>query len=204
LLSQFGLLALLKSQLIKVLPVDFGFFDIFAWQILYIGGLVCGYHRSQGYSFSFLENRKLFFAALTVASSLFLFRHELIGSNYLPEFLTSKAHMGLLRVVNFAAITYLVASLYEQFKKVVTWKWLISLGQHSLQVYSFQVLLVFFMTPVLPQLRQLPLPVAVLVTALAVASLHLPAWIHKRYDEFREELRKEQKGILLGDVSLQA
>lgn len=190
--AQFGALELLNEKLSIAIPVKLGFFNILAWQMLYTFGLYAGFCRYQMIERqeTFKVHPGLFIAATVIAIILCLMRHELlfVDMSYLT-ILTAKDHLGFLRIINFAAISYIVMGAYTQIGKLLKWNWIRSLGQHSLQVYAFHVILLFLLAPLLPQLRSLPLPIAAIISLATVMSLSIPVWFHQRYREVKKGLR---------------
>lgn len=185
--AQFGLLKLLSAGLVRVLPVDLGFFDILAWQLLFVAGLYLGVYRYHRGSLNLLKSRVAIVVVGFLLVVLLALRHGLLGQEVLGqiEFLTAKEHLALFRLVNFGAIVFLIAAFYKQFGRLVSWSWLTSLGQHSLQVYAYQVVLIYLMAPLAPEIRLQAAPITVVVTLACVASLALPAWVHRKYRELR-------------------
>lgn len=185
LIAQFGALSVFKRSLATYLPVDLGYFDILSWQLLFMAGLYFGFRKRRTKApASITLDGRLIIVCLIVAVTLCLHRHGYFSALVtVPEALLSKDRLGLIRLVNFAAIAYLVAGLRHQFRRVMTWPWFSSLGQHSLQVYAFHVVLIFLLAPILPMVRSLPQPLSLVITTASVLSLTIPAWIHQRYRE---------------------
>jgi hypothetical protein len=191
--AQFGLLAVGNQILKNFFPINLGAFDILAWQVLFISGLYWGfrrYHRTQEQRH--FQSRPGYLAvAVTTVVVLFMLRQQGFGQSiasslngwWLFEPLTGKEHLGLIRVLNFAALSYVIASVYGSFGRLITWRWFSTLGQHSLQVYAFHVLLLFLAAPFLTPLRSLPTPLCVLSTCAILMSLFIPVWLHQRYQE---------------------
>jgi len=182
LIGQLGVRSVLKDALAGMMPVELGFFDIFGWQLLFVGGLFFGFNRYRQNDRGLLNNRALLASCAALALILFLLRHEVIGGG-LSEVLVSRERLGILRVLNFAAIAYLLACARVHLSKILTWRWFTSLGQHSLQVYAFHVVLIFLIAPLVPELRSLSQPMAAAVTIVSVSSLSIPAWFHRLYRE---------------------
>lgn len=186
--AQLGTLKLLVSALRTLLPIDLGFFDIFAWQLLFVAGVYAGVYRYSGTKFSI--PRSYLIVTLFVATALCLLRHGVFGWSTLQtiEFLTAKDKLGFLRLLNFAALTLLVVSFYRQISKIISQGWLVSLGQHSLQVYTYQVIMVFIMGAFAEEIRNLPSDARLITTLACVLSLFIPAWLHKKYRELSDRL----------------
>lgn len=199
--AQFGLLGVLNAGLTSVLPVNLGFFNILAWQLLFVAGLYLGVYRYHRGSVAMLKSRGAIAGCVLILGACIALRHGLLGQEILQqiEILTAKEHLALFRLLNFAAIVFLIAAFYEYFGRLVSWSWLTSLGQHSLQVYAYQVVLIYLMAPLAPEVRLWPAPVGMVVTVACVISLALPAWLHKKY----RELRAAPRPVVL-EASVQA
>lgn len=185
--AQFGLLKLINAGLSQILPINLGFFDILAWQLLFVAGLYLGVYRYHRCSLDLLKSRIAVAGSLFLLSIFLMLRHGLFGQEILQqiEILTAKEHLALLRLINFGAIVFLIAAFYKHFGRLISWNWLTSLGQHSLQVYAYQVILIYLMAPLAPEVRLQPAFAGVVVTVACVISLTLPAWLHKKYREWR-------------------
>ena len=129
----------------KDLPfVQLGPFDLFAWQLLWVGGLFIGQH--------FLENRSLLprphlLRPLFVLSAIAFLCWRWISITSGPDPMTQtwwfdKWHLGPLRLLNFA----LAASVIATFLKCLN-RWeaplrpLMLIGRHMLPVFCSQICL---------------------------------------------------------------
>lgn len=145
------------------------YFYRWSWQILFVAGLVGGTLFAQGkLELSRLHERRyehLFYISLLGILFFALLRIALSGnlgsaaseSVYLQSGL-SRRNFGILRLANFVvdayALIYLtvagptskhrwIAVLGRFFHAVLSWRPLVFLGQHSLQVYALHVILVY-------------------------------------------------------------
>lgn len=151
------------------------YFDRFAWQLVYISGLIAGMLWTQGkLSLSMLRDPRMG-AVVPVLWALFAlfvlvkFAHELPGVS--EEFKAtiaahlSHSHISVLRIANIAVMVLLALWLLEcgadhasrfarlparALRAFITWRPFVLLGQHSLQVYSFHVLLIYAVICLLP------------------------------------------------------
>lgn len=186
--------------------VQFGlFFNLFAWQIIFYIGLFCGYRVSQGrLDLEFLKQPQFewaFYIALVAFFGLGLFDRAIfdfwISDDYSKTFTLGNSRK------DFPAI-YLFAFLIDLF--IITWifvagpqsrvapirmladfmhwlfsrRFLVFLGQHSLQVFAFHMLLVYVVEMLLLD-RVLPPILANLYLVGCVLLLYIPAWMHSRY-----------------------
>jgi len=174
------------------LPVRLGFLDPFAWQLLFYAGLCFGVPDHEENP-SIPRHRPLLLAGCALVSILLLgCRHGLLelpwGSG--PDQF-GRSELRPLRLLNFAAVAYLVS-----WGLSASWKnrgvpLLAFLGRHALPVFAYQTLMVYLLHPVFPEFARLaPFPKGIL-SAAAAASLFVPAGVHRYY---RKWVRKRGKG----------
>lgn len=172
------------------LNLHVGFFDPLAWQLLYVVGSWLGYSVTY-------ERRKVFSSNRWVNCSIIIFATLfMIARWYVMEFhgstfefkqwleaATGKPDLKWLRILNFALLAYCFGLLIRRFPNILNIRWLTFLGQHSLQVFSFHIILLFMIHPYRWELYRLFSTVDgnTVVQIFAVASLIIPAWLHKRY-----------------------
>jgi hypothetical protein len=123
-------------------PIHVGSFNLFAWQFLFVAGAVIGHARVTRPGFSLMRFRPFVLAlALAVGGFGFLLQRlhwhppipdELFG------ILLNKPNLGAFRLLNFGVAAYLFGLLGAAFPKLVTWRPLAFLGQHSLVVVAAQ------------------------------------------------------------------
>ena len=195
--SQFGIWGWIHHEaILKVIPLNLGIFDFFAWQFLFIVGLWFGFKRQKGYSFPFLQKRHLIIVCFLGSLFFFLFKHHLVLDNLFKLDLypwLGRQSLGPLRLVNFFMIVYLVTVISVRLKKYLEWRALAFLGRHSLQVFTFHVLLVYLMLTFYYRLIPLSWVIIILFNLVVIAALFIPAWIHSRY-------RKETKKLAKADT----
>ena len=91
--------------------------------------------------------------------------------------------MGLIRVLSFAGLTFLVARMLilapegGTIRRLAGHAWLSMIGRHSLPVFAFHVLLIYLLRLLTTHLGGIPDPWYSLLGLLAIASLLLPAWL---------------------------
>ncbi|MFH1350703.1 MAG: OpgC domain-containing protein [Pseudomonadota bacterium] len=189
--AQMGVRGKICCLLSDVIPVRLGYFDIFAWHLLFIFGVFIGFWR-RTHKESFIPTRfrlSLFIACMAIGSMLFIQRHDLVGFNIMQDLglSTCRTTLALLRLLNFIVIAYLISRVGVRFPKLLSWRWLSFLGQHSLQVFTFQILVVFSLIPLRKLLSSMSLEAQVLAIVFVGASLTLPAFYHKRYRGWSEQ-----------------
>ncbi|ACI99954.1 OpgC family protein [Rhodospirillum centenum] len=180
-------------------------FDPLGWQVLFVFGVWVGFGMTSGRIdpaawvrthcrglFLLLAGGAVFFLAAKL-----VFKLELLGPDFSETFGGSfvRFHFSVLHVVNFLVYLGLVlwllilgpeshwapvralARLMDRFFRL---PWLVFLGQHSLQVYAWHVLVVYLAAWLVTWTGD-PGPVAASgIGLLALASLTLPAWLHAR------------------------
>jgi hypothetical protein len=168
------------------LPLNFGFFDPFAWQFLFIGGLVFGFRRTVAREFPI--KKSLIILSILISAWMMLIRYKMVPSNLLGFdllSLTTRETFGPLRVIDFAALAYLITCLAIRFPKFFEWPFFSYLGQHSLQVFSFHVGLVYLVSPLYKLLIPHGWAMVILFNLFFITALAIPAWLHVKYREFK-------------------
>jgi hypothetical protein len=110
-----------------------------------------------------------------------------LGPDWLFGIFVNKPNLGALRLANFGMVAYLVANIGARFPRLVTWRPLAFLGQHSLSVVAAQsvavmIILQFsglFATPLANWLS----------TAGCIGILFAAAWTHETVGRWLEDLR---------------
>ncbi|MEM7586081.1 MAG: OpgC domain-containing protein [Acidobacteriota bacterium] len=208
LLCQLGLNDyLLRQTVARITEPQFGF-SPWSWQMIYFIGLWVGFRKFRdGYLFRDYHATLLRICAgimvlcFTIRHGIRLMRWaERTGSSlldgvaaYLPTAdtlqliaeLTFKLDMRPLRVINFFAVVYVLSYLLERYQPLLRARWLIFIGQHSLECYAYHLPLVYgirvfegnLFDPAAPSTPIL----LTLITLGAVASLTIPAKLHQRH-----------------------
>jgi len=186
---------LMLQQLPSSVMVRMGAFDYMAWQLIFVLGMVAGFLRFsyQGETTQF--NKPLFCAALALIVLLFCLRHgyikptSFLGGQWLVEYPhIARDNMGWLRLLNFLAFVYVIAGLiklhqnYRIFKPFrFIGRWLAFLGQHSLQVFAFHLVVLYCYIPFRWGDWALTDNQKWIWLVIFLSGLTLPAWIHARY-----------------------
>jgi len=183
--AQFGIRKFFYSSLVKYIPIDLGYFDIFAWQLVYICGLYVGYTQFYNQKGKLKFNGLLFVLSLVAIIGMFLVKHEFISIVDIGKInldsLTDNEKMRPLRLFNFFVFCYAIAALSIKYKNFLKIKSIAYLGRHSLQVFSFHVLFVFFIVPHYSNAASIH---KLLMVTSAVLFLYIPAWCHVHYKLF--------------------
>jgi len=169
-------------------PLHVGSFNLFAWQIVFFGGVLIGRERALKPEVPLVPVRPgllLFVAAFAFYGWGVQHRGWVPPhwSNAFFGIMINKTALGLFRLADFGAVAYLIAVLGGQFPRLLTWRPLAFLGQNSIAVFAVQsvvaVVLVEFNWPFATPARNL------ITTALALSVLWITAAVYeavkKRY-----------------------
>jgi hypothetical protein len=171
--------------LFDFLPCQLGAFNPFAWQFLFIGGLFFGFRRN---SVMVVPVKKSLIAlALLIWMGIMLVRYEILPSllfGFELLNLTVREVFGPLRVVNLLTLAYLITCIETRFPKLLEWPWFSYLGQHSLQVFTFHVVLLYAILPLYCLTIPLGWTVMILADIAIISTLTIPAWLHVKYRAF--------------------
>jgi hypothetical protein len=151
LLAQFGLRDLAHNAVVSVthlrIPLqETGAFNLFAWQIVWIGGLWLGAKSAVGAVP--LSKIPSWGAAVAAAVCVFFVgvRHSLLGAHLTQQALgiwLDKWQIGALRVLNLLAFMVLFYWLRKYVLRVVAVEPFLTLGKASLHVYCAHLFFVF-------------------------------------------------------------
>lgn len=172
--------ALLLAPLLTATSSQWGLFNPFAWQFLFVTGAVFGFLLQN----NTLKWRHPVFTMLAVVIAMILFaiRYRLfpLSGEVLSSIsaLNNKAELGFIRVLNLVVWAYLVAMIIQCRPRLLCINGLSYIGRQSLLVFSWHVVLIYFCAPMLYTLRLAPYYSA-LVVCIA-STLWLPAWLHQK------------------------
>ncbi|MGA8490363.1 MAG: OpgC domain-containing protein [Terriglobales bacterium] len=148
-LAQFGLRQVLYDFGTRVTGINVplsatGSFDLFAWQFMWLVGLYCGVRWSQDDLPVTKWARRMLIPAVVIVPVLFALRQWVGRGIELGIFEVSfdKWHLGVVRIVNFAAIAALLIR-FQPFVKALAIRPLVVMGQASLQVFCAHLLFCF-------------------------------------------------------------
>ena len=177
LLAQFGFREYLQSILGRYGPVHLGYFDIFAWQSLFLLGVCVGI---RGFG-AFVPRRfqlPVLLVCIVLEIILFSARHGLIlaNSQFTIESWSLVGRLGPIRILNFVVVVVLV----RQVLPWVTENWMVRglalLGRHSLEVFTFHVFLIYLFFGIFRNS-----PYQEMLTLFFAGSLFLPAFLADRF-----------------------
>jgi hypothetical protein len=122
-----------------------GSFDLFAWQFMWLVGLYCGVRWAKDDLPVVKWAKRLVIPAMLLVPALFALRC-LVGHGVelgMFEVSFDKWHLGVVRIVNFAAISTLLIYFQSALKPLAI-RPLVTMGQASLQVFCAHLLFCFF------------------------------------------------------------
>lgn len=177
------------------LAIRVGAFDYMAWQLIFVLGMVLGFLRFSGQARLPAWSGGWLLLSLLLIVSLYLLRHgwvpldSMLGLAWLVDYPhIARSSMGWLRLLDFLAFVYVVSVLvaWQQRYGLFNWlarlgHWLAFLGQHSLQVFAYHLVVLYCYIPFRWGDWALTDPQKWVWLVVFLASLTLPAWLHARY-----------------------
>ena len=162
------------------LPIDGGYFDPMAWQVLFVGGLLIGSLVAKGRLAASSRLRPLFILASVVFFCFLLHKHGFFPSSMnFPQEWTDIERLGIVRLLNFTALAFITAILLAKKPKAFLIKPLMFLGRHSLHVFVYHVLFLYATVSMKNWIDDLAFFPSLILFSLFVGSLWIPAWLHE-------------------------
>lgn len=122
-------------------PLHVGSFNLFAWQLIFYSGVVIGHAKAT-------EDRPLIpfrLWLLLPVLGILVYGFGVQHRGWLPPWsdvlfgiAINKTALGFFRLTNFACLAYLVAFIGARAPRLLTWRPLAFLGQHSIAVFAVQ------------------------------------------------------------------
>jgi hypothetical protein len=147
--AQFGFRSAEHNFMMRFIPTriplnEMGSFDLWAWQFLWILGLWFGVRWAQDRLPLEIWAKRAVIPAAMLVCAFFVLRREISHGFELgaAEFLFDKWHLGIMRLVNFAAAAT-VLIYFQSVLKPLAIKPLVLMGQSSLQVFCVHLLFCF-------------------------------------------------------------
>lgn len=148
-LAQFGFRSAEHTFMMRYIPTriplnEMGSFDLWAWQFLWFAGVWLGVRWAQETLPIETWAKRAAIPAVIIAVFCFIIRRKLAHGLELGafEFLFDKWHLGLMRLLDFAAVAALLI-LSQPITKTMAIRPLVLLGQSSLQVFCVHLLFCF-------------------------------------------------------------
>ena len=161
-----------------------GFFNLFSWQFLFILGCFFGYSSALG-KVIIPKTKSNLFAFLPLLLAFAVFRYGVGVEGSLIESvrnLSNKQNLEIFRLINFLVIAYVIGFAIDSGHFPQS-KPLAFIGRHSLQVFAFQIILVYYYTPIRAQVYALGFYPKLTVQFVSVFLLFIPAIIHNYYQK---------------------
>ncbi|MGL4223981.1 MAG: OpgC domain-containing protein [Vibrio sp.] len=156
---------------------EFGYFDPFAWQLLFFFGAALGYRQRQDDLAWFTP--RLMWLCVVVALVIFAAYRDLLTPLGITQQMvysaSSKPELGWLRVLSLTVWIYLIATVIRLYPSALVYEPLSYLGRHSLQVFTWQTLLIFLSAPWLLTTRESLWHTPIIL--VLCTSLWLAAWL---------------------------
>jgi hypothetical protein len=147
--AQFGFRSAEHNFMMRFIPTriplnEMGSFDLWAWQFLWIVGLWFGVRWAQDRIPLEIWAKRAVVPAAMLVCAFFILRRQIAHGFELgaAEFLFDKWHLGIMRLVNFAAAAAVLA-YFQTVLKPLAIKPLVLMGQSSLQVFCVHLLFCF-------------------------------------------------------------
>jgi hypothetical protein len=157
-----------------------GYFNVLSWQLVYVLGLFLGSDTGRQAVAPLLHRTWLRSLICLCALLFFLSRHTVL----LPEMADGIDRSSLQwgRLVNVLLLIALGGIVFPKIPPRVCVPWLAFLGQHSLQVFAFQVVAFYLLMPVTSGVVATWGSTGFLpFVALVIAGLWGAAWCHMKY-----------------------
>ncbi|MEH0389877.1 OpgC domain-containing protein [Vibrio mimicus] len=168
-----------KQVSAKYIP-ELGYFDPFAWQVLFVFGGALGFAKRQGDLAWF--NPKLAWACAVLALIIFVAYRDLLAPFGITKQMvfaaSSKPELGWLRVLSLSVWIYLIAVIIRFFPSALVFEPLSYLGRHSLQVFTWQTVLIFLTAPWLLTTRDSFWHTSIIL--LLCTTLWVAAWLQEQ------------------------
>jgi hypothetical protein len=158
-------------------------FDLLAWQLLFVAGVWGGWRWHRGLPLPPAPTTwRWWSSAAAVAMALMLIRHGLgLPELTLDRPVVGRANLGPLRLVNIALLVWLLAQVAGRWPGLLRSRWVELLGRHALVVFVWHVGLQLFLRPwYLDAAQRWGVVARIVILALAIASLTVPAWARER------------------------
>ena len=159
-----------------------GWFELLAWQLLFVAGMVLGYRCAQNAAFRLPISTRYVVVAVVVCLPLFLYRHQFaLLQDTLPyvEWFDAR-NLGAVRVVNTFFLAYLIYVVVQVRPRWFCAHFFTRIGQSALLVFSYHIVVCYALTPLRPILEQLPVSSQLLIWGILIASLYVPVLLKRQ------------------------
>jgi hypothetical protein len=196
--AQFGLRNAVHNFTSRYIPTriplnEMGAFDLWAWQFLWFVGVWLGVRWGQENLPVEAWAKRAAAFAIPIASLCLIIRHaidhglEMGGSSFLID----KWHLGLLRLLDFAAVALLLVLWQRALKPLTVWP-LVMMGQSSLQVFCVHLLFCFAGLTLMGNATTLSRGQQIALVSMAFTAMLITAKIFSKSEAKHERQRKRQ------------
>jgi hypothetical protein len=189
--AQFGLRGFLYASLVRhsgfpIPEQNLGAFNLSAWQFLWVFGLWAGTEGSPRL-LRWFRSRWTIGLSMLLAMTFFVLRYQLI-----PYFVThpidqgwtwvlfDKWQLGVLRLLNFAALAVLFVALRPYIARPLARTPLGLLGKHSLEVFCVHVLFCFAALSLIGSGTEAPVAYQAAILVIALSGMYVVAYLLSR------------------------
>lgn len=155
-----------------------GYFNVISWQFIFVLGMVASHWKK--YLSALLKNKYLITLAFWGSLSFFVLRHSELPINFILS--GERANYPAFRLINFVFLGSLVAIIMSYFKRSAYLPFVEYLGKNSLQVFSFQMVLIYLCMPFGYRISQnFGEFTHTIFVLLMVATLAIPVYCYNNY-----------------------
>nr|WP_321451504.1 OpgC domain-containing protein [uncultured Carboxylicivirga sp.] len=178
------------NQLQLNMNINLGFFNVFAWQFLFVMGLYCGYCKYNNKNVVQYSSKRIYivFAMLIMA---FLIRQ--LGQVFewvkIVNILENRNYLHFFSLINFLLFAYVVGGVVKNYK-LQNINYFAFLGRYSLDVFCFHLIWVYLFKSIEEQ--SFPKYVQIIISIIVILSLAIPAIIKSEIKGVIKEKRKER------------
>ena len=171
--------------------VQLGWFEVLAWQLIFVAGFALGYYRRIDQNFRIPIRRDWLVFAACICAPLFFYRHY-VNANAPAAIaaLIDARNLGVIRLINTAALGYLIYALYQSRPHWFRARFFCGIGRYAIDVFVWHIMLCYALMPLRPHLAQLALPINIALWLALTASLYLPVWLRERLSSNRASARR--------------
>lgn len=177
--------------------LDLGTFNLCAWQAYFVAGQYLGYCGTKDAPLVAPRSRALVIACISIGAVLMVDRHlpSLAGVRPILGFSGMPDH-NPIRFLDALCLGYILFSIPRKVDAVLmrfrAARFCNLLGQHSLQVFVFSMLVTRFEAHLTDDVSD---PLMIPLTLATIASLYFPARLHQLYRQWKAQ--KEQARVVL-------
>ncbi len=160
------------------LPTADGYFNLFSWQLIWTIGIFIGYLKFSNIEVRLHNYKLLVYVVFVFVLVMLLDKHNILefGDNFI-QYNSEKRNLNIFRLLNFLSMLFLIWIFIRNISPEKGVPWLEFLGRYSIQVFSFHVLLLYFLKPIWSNIDKLNHLHTISFMLLTVMSLTIPAYL---------------------------